>query len=41
VGLPKVAFSALTLLLVRQEEHPPCKNRVLRCWHGCLSGARC
>jgi len=26
------AFSALTLLVGRQEEHPACKNRVMRCW---------
>ena len=36
-----VAFSALTLLVGRQEEHPTCKKRVVRCWHGYLSGARC
>ena len=35
------AFSALTLLVGRQEGHPACKNRVVRCWHGYLSGARC
>jgi len=29
------AFSALTLLV----GHPAC--RVVGCWHGCLSGARC
>ena len=34
-------FSALTLLVVRQEGHPACKNRVVGCWCGCLSGARC
>jgi len=34
------AFSALTLLLGKQEGHPACKNRVVR-WHGYLSGARC
>ena len=33
------AFSALTLLVGRQERHPPCKK--LGCWHGYLSGARC
>jgi len=32
------AFSALTLLVGRQEEHPAW---VMRCWCGCLSGARC
>ena len=36
------AFSALTLLVGWQEGHPACKKyRVMRCWHGCLSGARC
>jgi len=36
------AFSALTLLVGRQEGHPACKKYgVLRCWRGCLSGARC
>jgi len=35
------AFSALTLLVGRQEEHPACKNWVVGCWHGYLSGARC
>ena len=35
------AFSALTLLVGRQEGHPACKNRVVGCWHGYLSGARC
>ena len=35
------AFSALTLLAGRQEEHPACKNWVMRCWCDCLSGARC
>jgi len=34
-------FSALTLLLGRQEGHPACKNRVVGCWCGYLSGARC
>ena len=37
-----VAFSALTLSVGRQEGHPACKNiRVVRCWCGYLSGARC
>jgi len=36
-----VAFSALTLLVGRQEGHPACKNRVVGCWRGYLSGARC
>ena len=35
------AFSALTLLVGRQEGHPACKNRVVGCWRGYLSGARC
>ena len=39
---PTCAFSALTLLVGRQEGHPACKKtRVVRCWHGYLSGARC
>ena len=36
-----LAFSALTLLVGRQEGHPACKNRVVGCWRGYLSGARC
>jgi len=36
------AFSALTLLVGRQEGHPACKKTwVVKCWHGYLSGARC
>ena len=35
------AFSALMLLVGRQEGHPACKNWVVGCWHGYLSGARC
>ena len=35
------AFSALTLLVGRQEGHPVCKNWVVGCWRGYLSGARC
>jgi len=31
----------LTLLVGLQEEHPACKHWVMRCWCGCLSGARC
>jgi len=34
-----IAFSALTLVVGRQEERPVCKNWVLRCWCGYLSGA--
>ena len=36
-----MCFSALTLLVGRQEEHLACKNWVMRCWCGYLSGARC
>jgi len=32
-------FSALTLLVGRQEGHPACKNWVVGCWHGYLSGS--
>jgi len=35
------AFSALTLLVGRQEGHPACKKLSGGCWRGCLSGARC
>jgi len=35
------AFSALTLLVGRQEGHPACKKWVVCCWHGYLYGARC
>ena len=36
------SFSAASTLLVgRQEEHLACKTWVVRCWHGCLSVARC
>ena len=35
------AFSALTLLIRRQEGHAACKNRVVGCWRGYLSGVRC
>jgi len=35
------AFSALTLLVGRQEGHPVCKKTVVGCWCGCLSRARC
>jgi len=34
-------FSALTLLAGHQKEHLAYKNRVMRCWRGYLSGARC
>ena len=36
-----VAFSALTLLVGRQEGHPACKKLSGGCWRGYLSGARC
>jgi len=36
-----VQYSALTLSVGRQEEHPACKNGVMRCWCGYLSGVRC
>jgi len=36
------SFSALTLLIGRQEGHPACKRTwVVGCWHGYLPGARC
>ena len=34
------AFSALMLLVGRQEGHPACKKRVVGCWRGYLSGVR-
>ena len=37
----RCAFSALTLLVGCQEEHPACKSWVMRCWCGYLSEARC
>ena len=36
-----VVFSALTLMVGWQEGHPACKNCVVGCWRGYLSGARC
>ena len=36
-----LSFSALMLLVGRQEEHAACKNWVVRYWHGYLSGAMC
>ena len=36
-----VAFSALTLLVGRQEGHPACKKLSGGMLHGYLSGARC
>ena len=45
VDLPHIfvlqVFSALTLLVGQQEGHPACKNWVVWCWRGYLSGARC
>ena len=41
IQLAYFAFSALMLLVGRQERHPACKNWVVGCWHGYLSGARC
>ena len=35
------AFSALMLLVGRQEGHPAYKKLVVGCWHSYLSGARC
>jgi len=39
--LSGTGFSALTLLVGRQEGHLACKNRVVGCWCGYLSGVRC
>jgi len=36
-----IAFSSLTLLVGCQEDQLACKNWVMRCWHGYLSGAKC
>ena len=36
-----IAFSALTVLVGFQEEHPACKNSVMKYWCGYLSAARC
>jgi len=38
VNYLEFAFSALTLLFGCQEEHPGCKNSVIGCWCGYLSG---
>jgi len=40
-SVTEFAFSALTLLVVWQEEHSVCKNWVVGWWRGYLSGARC
>ena len=34
-------ISAFTALVGRQEVHLACKNCMMRCWRGYLSGARC
>ena len=36
-----LAFTALTLLVGRQEGHPACKKLSGGCWRGYLPGARC
>ena len=36
-----IAFGTLTLLVGHQEEHPACKDWMMMCWCGYLSGARC
>ena len=36
-----MAFSALTLLVGRQEGHAACKKLSGGCWRGYLSGSRC
>ena len=36
-----LAFTALTLLVGRQEGHSACKNWVVRCWRGYLYEVRC
>jgi len=40
-AVKRVCVCASTLLVGRQVEHPAYKNWVMRCWCGCLSGARC
>ena len=37
----EIVFSALTLFVGWQEGRPACKNRVVGCWRGYLSGERC
>ena len=32
---------AVSIVFGRQEGHPACKKRVVGCWRGYLSGARC
>jgi len=41
VIVKEVCLQCLTLLVGHQEEHPDCKNWVMRCWCGYLSGVRC
>ena len=44
VGCYQLPLLFLPLVLSRcwrQEEHPACKNWVIKCWCGYLSGARC
>jgi len=38
---PKVNILALTLLVGNWEEHPACKNWVMRCWHGYQARSYC
>jgi len=40
-SIKKPAFSALTLLVGRQEGHPACEKLSGGPWRGYLSGARC
>jgi len=37
----RVCTCIATLLVGRQEKHPACKHRVMMCWCGYLSGAKC
>jgi len=41
IAFSAIAFSALTLLIGRQEGHPACKKMSGGCWRGYLSGRRC
>jgi len=41
INIDHCAFNALTLLVGRQEGHPACKNLVVGCCRGHLSGVRC
>ena len=42
ITLSVMLFSALTLLVGWKEEHPARKKtRAMRCWHSCVSEARC